>query len=443
MSAVRQLSYSSRREAIATRMAGMIIRLRQRWRRERPTLVHSALLITVALLLVACACRVSTWAGDEATDDKIAPGPVKSHTGRFFVFGSDSLLKLTLLRWAEEVTGRLERLLGFKLSFDNRKVRIVVREEPDIDSGFLGAHWSVVGSTVFQQLTISNYEMIDRETADEALCRLLLRGHVREQKSAQARPSRPPAWLSVGLAQNLYAGVRARNSRLVLDQWQSGRLPTVPAFLGRDEPGTGAVYRATCGLFAGWLMSAPGKAERFEKIFDTLAGGEAITTQWLTANMPGCNTVMDLDEEWDRWILRQKRIVYEPGTVFLEQVQQLKAELLLYPGFSDIPLMGDLERPITFRELIPERGKPWLVGFVKPKAARLRVLGVGRDKAFGDVIEAYCRFLEALPETGKAGSLEKLLNEAERSLRQLEHQIKTRARNEDPGSQGPGWPAER
>jgi hypothetical protein len=131
----------------------------------------------------------------------------------------------------------------------------------------------------------------------------------------------------------------------------------------------------------------------------------------------------DLDEAWDRWILRQKRMVYEPGRVTTNTTIHLRDQLVLYPGMSGVPLEKDVHLRIELRDLITRQDEPWIPTAAKSKATSLKILAAGRGEAFKAVVGSFCRFFDALTDRAKPRTLADLLTAAERRLDALEREI--------------------
>jgi len=366
----------------------------------------------------------------------------RSRTRRFLAIAPDDLTKLALLQWAEETAGRFENMVRMKMPFGQRTVRLVVREPGTAEPTRIKTATSISDGSLVQRCFLPEYSRIVWVDAQEALCRLFVEGFVLDRVAARqpGKPASPrwlparlpaaPPWLTEGLSQNLNPSLRAQNSKLVMDQWQDGKiasaaevlrrgsLPGNPAAAGMNDPD-----RAACGLFVGWMLSLSNRTECLDCLFTQLASGQTVTPEVLVRCVPGCGSVSDLDERWDRWVLRQKRIVYEPGVATLRQVRQLRGELLLYPGVSGTPETGWSGRPLTQRDLIAQRGAPWAATAAKLQVYRLQALAAGRGPEFSAVVESYCRFLEALAAGKRRGRLEKLLAEADGKFRALEKNL--------------------
>jgi len=413
-------------------------------------------------LVVACVCAfvfcsVGRSAGQEArvssATERLKLNCIRSVDGRFAVLGPDNVVNLELMNWAREVAEKLERLVGIKMPFQNRVLRIVTVREAPFDVGGVDSGRRIEGSEVVQRLAIRNYGCVDREEAEVALCRLLLDGYVFSARSLDVEGETPdekrpdvtgddgkqlgaPLWLAQGAFQNLYAGVRSRNNRIAVSRWQEGQLPS-PVVLLRSAAKTSpsgekpeqsahdaAVSngRAVCedkvlhGMLVAWLVSRADKARCFGAIFRRLGAGRELTAEWFATEVLGGGSAGDIGEQWDVWILRRRRVIFQPGTVDLDTVNRLKAELLLYPGDFGIPLMGNPGEALGFRDLIDHCEAEWIPGFCRRKAASLRLLGIGRGKEFGKVVELYCRFLDLLGRRSGKRFLTRCIEKAEAGL---------------------------
>ncbi|MCX7591131.1 MAG: hypothetical protein N2255_05825, partial [Kiritimatiellae bacterium] len=124
---------------------------------------------------------VSGLSGASATD---ATGVLtnlvylKSGSGRFVLLGSDRLYVASVLRWAEDLTGRIERFLRVDMPFENRWVRIVIREQPGLQTGGIEIGRFPSQDRLIDELVLSNPRFIEPQQAEEALCRVLLLGFI-------------------------------------------------------------------------------------------------------------------------------------------------------------------------------------------------------------------------------------------------------------------------
>ena len=363
---------------------------------------------------------------------------LKSPSRHFLVEAPDGFTRQVLMRWAEQTAGRIEQVTGLSLPFENRIVRIVVRQGGSAGSNEVSITQARSIGTLVQSLLLPGSEAGILSDAREPLCRLLLAGFLpgragKGQPSASGAPSSVPCWLSMGIAGNLHPTVKARNSAKVLRRWSAGQLTPIAELLKAQTEAGEDPDKAVCGAFMTWVLSQPEKGECLRRVFERVAAGDPLSAQWFVPFVPGCATVADLDEQWDRWILQQKRVVYDPGLVMSDVIRQIEAQLTLYPGDSGIPLSTNLNERIEIRDLVARRKETWIAGVAQDRAMRLRVLSAGRGQELRDVVEAYCEFFEALGKNRtRVKTLEDLLAKAQSDLDLLRHASEQVEREQEP-----------
>jgi hypothetical protein len=347
----------------------------------------------------------------------------RSTSGRFIVIGPDGGANMELSIWADDFAGRVEKLLGLTMPFENRTFDIIVSAGTNSGPGVVNGTQQLNNGQLTQKLFIEGYTNAIREDAEEVFCRLLLNGYIAERKPAtgEKQPLSAPRWLADGIAQNLSPSARARSTKYVLEKWQNAQLATLAYFL--DGVNDGPVDRPMAGILVTWLLTLPEKTGLFEKFFERLAGGGAITREWLVTCVPDCESIADLNEKWENWLLKQRLMVFRPGNASPEIVNQLQSELLLYRGEYGIPMKSNVFERITYNELIEESSSQWIPALVQSKSASLRFLAVGHGKEFGDVVESYCRFFTALAQNKSRKQLEKLLKTANEGLNAMQKKI--------------------
>jgi hypothetical protein len=403
------------------------------------------------LLLLAVGAAVASPPAWPSAADRPEANAVRSHTRRFCVVASNDLDKIKLLNWAEETADRFESKLGMKMPFARRVVYLRVREGTPAGEPAVVTGGRISAGSLIQHCRLPPPDRAPWLAAQEGLCRLFLDGFVLREiarrqlgREADGRwvPARIPPlprWLTRGIALNLHSTLRARSSRLVLEKWQRGEVPPLAELLrradatpagqtpaapaGGQENPAADVEDAACGVFVGWMLSLTNRADCFQRMYAQLADGNAVSPEWIVGCFPGCRSLSDLDTQWDQWILRQQRVVYEVGTVTPQDLALLRAELLLHPGVSGIPETSWQKRARTLRDLLADRKARWVPAAARAKAVGLKILAAGRSPEFAQVVGAYCRFLDALAARQRVGRLERLLTEAEDQLRALEQKL--------------------
>ncbi|MDD4871742.1 MAG: hypothetical protein PHR77_14390 [Kiritimatiellae bacterium] len=352
------------------------------------------------------------------------------------VVGSNTVQNLDLLSWAEEVVYKVERIIGMKLPYgDSRVIRIVVNDERSNSSGRVIAEERMENSELFQRLSVYNYDKVNGADANEALCKLLLNGYVTychakktELENTASRPviantNSVPQWLYRGISQYIYQDLRAKNTETILRIWKRGQLKPFPEFLNPVSKDNEYPYESVNGVMIAWLASLPESDKLFGKMFEQLSTGGTLSPEWFTKNIKDCNSVSDVDEKWENWIIGQWRVVRRLGVATPLQVEQLKERLVLQQGDVGMPLSTNISQRIIFQDLIGMKSSEWLPTVLQNKISELKLLGMGKGKDFNDVVYAYCKFLEAVAACKQHDYAKDLLDKAEMDLEILEMRV--------------------
>ncbi|MCX7590286.1 MAG: hypothetical protein N2255_01520, partial [Kiritimatiellae bacterium] len=231
-----------------------------------------------------------------------------------------------------------------------------------------------------------------------------------------------PVWFARGVVQNLASESRAANAAEVVQRWESGKLPgfcTVFHELKGPDPDP-----CLSALVVAWMTFFDTQTQAVAKFLCALQAGEQIACSWFLTCVPRATTIGDLDGLWDEWILRQKRMIFLPGRTDHTGLERVRAELLLYPGRSGIPLDGEPYRRIGLPVLVGRRTEAWVEAFARGRVIALRLAAAGRGKAVEQVAELYCHFFEGLAAGESERKLLKLLDRAEKAFRSLESQLR-------------------
>jgi len=339
---------------------------------------------------------------------------------------------MDLGNWAETVFSKAERATGVRLATKGSNAfRVIVLAPGEGEDSGVATTRRIEGTRKVHSLLIRDYDRVDLEAAEKALCFLVL-GADLEGRRAKAGKTVPgsgpvcPEWLWLGMARNLRPGQREENAETALSLWQRGRLPSVRAVLGGSVSGRERGESEVLGAFFAWLTSMPDSPERFSRILDILCRGEPLSSDWLARNVDPQGDPVDIEEAWDLWLLRQRWVVFAKGgrgTVNPRILSQLRAQLLLRSDDYGIALGDNSDRRMAFADLVGRKDERWIPDFARSRIAALRLLAVGREKRFGAVVEAYCRFLESLAEREEPSDLRELLDRANRSLEALHEDL--------------------
>ena len=420
-----------------------------------------------AAILLAMSCMIAVprlraqpgrAPGRPVAERIAAQSVVRSSSRRFVVVGPDAQDNLDLAVWVERIAGDMERAVGMKQGpSPHRVLRIIAREPDAARKSSVSVSCRLVGNRYDLHLVVDDPRHAELGEILEGFCRLFMTGYVIDlvfarRDGAESRAGGPngrrdagtrgplpaPNWLSRGFAQNRTASLRASNAETVFRQWQAGAVPSLLQFLqGQEEPNDEerSLHRAMCGLLFRWLQLQRERENVFSGMFGLLADGRPVLASDLCRLLPDCGTAMNLEERWDEWIYRQRRIVHDPGKPSQLAVDQLRAQVLLYPGDSGIPLTANLDRPIRFVDLVGIRDAEWVPTAAASKIASLRIIAVGRSRAFARVVELYCRFLSELQGRRRPKQLRELLRAAEEALCGMDE---TAAPSRNRSGPGPG-----
>ncbi len=387
------------------------------------------------VLMVWLVAATAVPAPEPIPADPPLPASIRSDSGRFTVVGRDSAQSFLLVRWAETVAGRVEPLLNEPLVIPADQFVIACQLETNRVDGRISAMLEPYGSRWVSRVRVMNPDGVDPFFADHALCGQLLRwwlaGATNPALSRAAVVTHAlPEWFVTGMVENLTRERKAANSERCYRAWESGTLPPIRSLFGTNapvdkgyDPGTNGMERAQAGLMVGWILQVPRSAGALTRLRERWASGLPVTAEWIGQVLWGYETVGDVTDGWDRWMERQKRMIYRPGTPTRMAVESLRAELWSMPGLQGMPAVektGGLVRPVNMADLARYRKEPWFEGFARNKAMRLQLLMLGQGPVFEKAVRGYLDYLEALTRWTTRGRLERLLKEADVAMTELE-----------------------
>lgn len=338
----------------------------------------------------------------------------RSNSGRYVVISSNSAEALSLSRWIEEVAASFEKLIGRPLPFD-RSNYFQVAMLPDKQTGGNADDFEIEERIVLDRklwtLTLYDYYNLKRERAMEGLCGLFFASMMKTDAAGGAKTL--PGWFVLGFSQNLYAVDKGKNSRMLRSRWQSGDMVSVQEIISADKPLQDMV---ACGAFVSWLLSFPSEKDIVNKLMNQVVTGDAVDKEWLERQLADDGSYSDIDANWDYWILGQKYKVYELGRLDVELVHELEAELLIYRSAYGKFLAADINRSLSFSDLIELKDEDWVSTECRTKISNIQLLGFGKAKEFREVTELYCEFLSALYQGKSSWRLKRMLRKADEAL---------------------------
>jgi hypothetical protein len=352
----------------------------------------------------------------------------RNTAGHFVIIGSNRVANVVLVGLCEDMEERISMLTGIRVPFENRMIRLHVDAGRVSDAGGARVQHSHMGETSVHDVYLANYDAAYSRRGRQALCHAMLAGYI--NASSTSILNMPP-WLWKGIERNLVPDESANHMEDGLKLWSSGGLATVWDIL--DD--TDAAERnmsvedenrlVSYSVFVRWLSSLPGKPARFRQIFETVAAGKVLSIHRMESLIADGGARLSLDESWDRWLVRQRRVVFTLGMVSTRIIGQLRSELLLYRGACGIPLGAELRSGASMVDLLALRREEWMSEFIKDKRSRLDLLAAGRTAEFQRVVLQFGEFLSNLESDVADTVLLGRLRAAYAALNDLAEQVRS------------------
>jgi hypothetical protein len=407
---------------------------------------------TRPLPLRACAGALLLLLATEPTGAQTPPPPdreqairtVFSTSRRFVISGFPPAIAADLARWTEDVAQRLEELLG---PCPWERGGYVELEAGPGNQVARAQGW--VDEVLQQRLTLGRGAELDQEDALEGLVWLILnRWPIQRQAMAdRARElATVPDWLAVGVAQNLYAELRARNASTIQARWREDRLTAwVVLVEGEFLPAGRWATKAEAGQFVAWLLE---RRARLDALWDTSARGHRMNADEVARAVLDFPDRAEATTAWEVWLAAQqdrKRVV---SGVDLEQV----AEFDTWARIEDPDLQAvraNAQAPLMLADLIALRRTTWVPALASRRSWQIQMAMMGRGAEWQAVAQLYVHFLEALAGRGKGYSggffgrgassrqLQALLVEADAARDRLRREIEARTAFLDTMEAGP------
>lgn len=340
------------------------------------------------------------------------------------VSGTNLAHRSAVTTWAAENAARLERAIGDVIPSRGRVYRIVLGAP---SAGTVARQAFVADGLFIQTLFVPDVESADHEDMLESFCAMLLASWI-PAAGAGTQAVDPPDYLSVGLAQNLHASLRARNRRVGLQLLGDGRFPAMADVLAWDTLPPGRwTSKAVSGLALGYVLAHPDSSALLRRLAALLARGDRVTAEWLAAAMLGPDaTSASLDADWHTWLRReQERAVEDLGAVSSSLIARLRATLVLSP--REVGFEGDAaDGPVALDSLIARRREPAVRALAADRSERLLVLAIGKDPEFVAAVDGYRRFLNGVAAGRAAFFLRRWLRQASERAEALARLVKAR-----------------
>lgn len=347
-----------------------------------------------------------------AVEQLLSIRTLRSPSGRFSAYGTNTVQASDLARWAEGVAVRVDRLLGASPPAGRQPVRLVLREDRASTSG-----WArVTMQPPSLQIVVANYATVEVRTVARALVAGLLADFHSWGPSQRVDAVSAPDWLVTGMMSAIDPDSREADYGTVFKSWREGGLPPLTECLA--SLATPAGNDAAAGVIVQWIMSLKGRDVCVRDVMTRSAGGAAPRPDWFFT-AAGCSTPADLETAWEKWLSGRQWVIGSAGRRPEWIVDRIREERLIYPADSGIRSSKPGDAPLTADDLIRERKEPWAAKAAASRAVRLRLMAAGRGSEAGSVIEAYSLFYEAVRDGGNETALKALLAEADRKLAEL------------------------
>jgi hypothetical protein len=241
----------------------------------------------------------------------------------------------------------------------------------------------------------------------------------------------PPVWFVEGITQNLYPEYLKKCMDQCALVWRSGELAMLAGYIG-DNKSTNITERSVRCAMVAWLLEREDRAVLFRKILKESGAGVPVDAAWITSNTPGISSIVELEEAWDAWMLKQKRIVRLPGSDKAGDLQWLSGQLLLSSeGFAT----GESNTQLSLSpdEVAEGATAPWLREAARSRALSIRIYSAGRCDDCRAAAQAYGRFFDAVAEDARAARLKSLLREAVSLKAKLQQEVDSEQLKEQHG----------
>ena len=323
------------------------------------------------------------------------PASISSASRKFTVLGPDPAQNLHFATWLDRNLNRLEKVVGGTIPFTRGTgLRLVL--DPAVQSSGAGEvkvekSFRVRNRPFNQELVVSYRGLLDQEDVQEGLTDLLLHRLLSTQK--RARPSAVPAWLSVGVAQNLFPDTRIRNRQALLKQWRQGQRISLIDLVMLDALREGRwLEKAAAGEFVNFLKDRLGSS-LWRDLISLMNREEGLRSQQLFQLM-GIRDERELEKEWDLWVAKLARIKTKASVLDPAALSEFKEFIILHaPRPKEGQNWATQMKPDS---LIEKAFEPWMPGAALKKSLQLQKSITSAPEAMRPVLKAYIEFYKKL-----------------------------------------------
>ena len=367
--------------------------------------------------------------------------PVVSSSQRFVFRGFNSKDALDLSAWSEKVAGKVEGFVGEALPFQRSEmIRFTARDNTALEAGQVQLGQNLMEDLLQQRIGLENPQLLEEEEVLEGFVAVLLYRYVVAEFRAVGMKGEPvvPDWFSVGVAQAIQPGLRDRNTRYVVGQWEAGNSHRVAEITGWTGLPAGRVtQKAYCGLLVEWLQTPLRERVGWSNLLRRMARGDSLHADWVRDDVLGLTDAREVEKSWDLHLALATQVNREWGAMTFEQVADLKRVLTRYTaqdgGMGYAPTTA-----LYLDDLVLMREEEWVRQVAAGMLGDLSQFAVGQAPRIREVTENYQQFFLALqsPKSmdpmfkftvgGPDAVLQKLLRTANESMEQLEKEVAMR-----------------
>jgi len=344
----------------------------------------------------------------------IDAGTTRSASGTIIVSGADGLQNIRLLRRLADMAEAIETLTGLPpTATPDRRLHVLIAPTPDARRPTPShspsplspppslRHTRVAGQLI-QQVILPDYATAESTVGRETCCAALLGLYLPQPLTGSCDDAFGlPAWLLEGVADVLTVDARQNTLDNALRAWQQGRMPGPRQFMGSAARQAGAAgeeddaqRRLAQAAWVLWVADSDERAVRFRALFAHLAAGQPLDAEWFAEYAVNG----DLDEQWDRWMLDQRRFVRRLGILTTADLDTLHTEWLVIPGRYAVPVTIDVKGATPYTALLPYREAAWFSAAIREKRFRIERLAFGRPANFQRLVADYARILDGLEQ---------------------------------------------
>lgn len=333
------------------------------------------------LLLAALLCGAAIRLPAQDSRDR----RVVSATGRFVALSPAGQDATYLVVWAEDVAGRIEKLLNISLPAPRGEALYLIIGPGD---GNLAAEQYYDEFGLRQKLHINGIEPADQEHLLECLSRLLL--------NRKTLPEQTPFWFATGVAQNLFPEARVRNMETAITEWRADRAPDFADVMSADGPDIPDFQtRAFAGQAVAALLEWLPDSARIEQFFSACAAGRTPGAADM-ALLAGFNSERDMEAAWDVWLASRQNIRIVGAGSPKQDADRLRALLEITPELVQLVAGRGVPGEFSPQRMINDREEDWVPALARYLDLKMESFGLGSAPETQRVIQAWREFLQAL-----------------------------------------------